>query len=83
MGRVKEYFYNTECDCCGSLCNDEYWRVDETYADEDLQQYDWIKRGDKYYCPNCWHYDENDNVETADGRVWDDKTDELIAEIIK
>lgn len=83
MARVKEYFYNTVCDCCGELCNGEYWRVDETYADEDLGDNNWIERGGKYYCPNCWHYDENNDIVTADGKVWSGEDDSLIAELKK
>lgn len=83
MGRIKEYFYNTECDCCGAICNEETWYSDEVCADEDLIDHNWIKRGGKYYCECCWELDDNDNVVTADGKVWDGDTDELIAELKK
>ncbi|MBD8389650.1 hypothetical protein [Dysgonomonas sp. BGC7] len=23
---------------------------------------EWIREGDKYYCPDCFRYDENDNL---------------------
>ena len=28
MSIVREYFYNIECDVCGSLCDDELWNTD-------------------------------------------------------
>lgn len=77
MSIVKEYFYNMQCDCCGGLDDDEYWTVDEVHARENAESGDWINRGGRDYCSNCWRYNEDDDIETKDGKVWDGKTDEL------
>lgn len=75
---VKEYFYNVECECCNALVDEALWDVDEDGAKEKVYDSDWKVLGEKHYCPKCWHYDENDNIVTADGNVWDEDTEELI-----
>lgn len=70
MSLVKEYFYNIKCDACGCLCDEELWMVDSQGAQETADESGWQKLGEKNYCPNCWKYDENDNIITADGKLW-------------
>ena len=70
MSLVKDYFYNIECDACGCLCDDELWKVDKQGAQETADENGWKKLGEKNYCPKCWKYDENDNIITADGKLW-------------
>lgn len=80
MATVKEYFYNVKCDHCGAILDDEYW-VNEPYEPRLCDSYEgWRMLGKKDYCPNCWHYDDNDNIVTADGKVWDEDTEEEIKE---
>lgn len=75
---VKEYFYNIQCDCCKALANEELWRVDEEGAKEDADESGWYTLGGKHYCPNCVKIDDENNIITADGKVWDGDTYELI-----
>lgn len=75
---VKEYFYNVKCECCNALVDEDLWDGDEDGAKEKLYDSDWKTLGGKHYCPDCWHYDENDNIVTKDGKVWDEDTEELI-----
>lgn len=73
MSELKEYFYNIKCDVCGCLCDDELWTDSQgikTIADES----GWIKLGGKDYCQDCWEYDENGDIVTADGKLWDIET---------
>lgn len=39
---------------------------------------DWIELGGKHYCPDCWKYDDDDNIITKDGRKFDGNTHEEI-----
>lgn len=76
---IKEYFYNIECDCCKTLADDSLWCADPEGAKEVADDNSWRTLGGKHYCPKCWHYDDNDNVCTNDGNVWDDDTEKLIS----
>jgi len=73
---IKEYFYNVECDCCGNLANEEFWRTDEEGAKEDAQEAEFLVLGDKCYCPECYHYDDDDNIVTKDGKKFNGDTRE-------
>lgn len=64
---IKEVImYTVICDGCGTDCNEDAehscWN-DESYAVDDAMEQDWIEEGDKHYCPWCYTYDENDNLE--------------------
>ena len=38
-----------------------------------LDECGWIEcEGGRHYCDKCWTYDDDDNIETKDGRKWDD-----------
>lgn len=75
---IKEYFYNIKCDCCHTLADEEMWHAEAQDAKEVARANDWRKLGGKHYCPNCWHYDDDDHIATNDGRLWDESTEELI-----
>lgn len=75
---VKENFYNVECDCCHCLANEDWWQVDENAAKEDALDGDWREFEGKHYCPNCWKLDDDDNIVTKDGKVWDWDTEKFL-----
>ena len=75
---IKKYFYNVECDCCHCLANEDCWQVDEATAKEDALDNDWREFEGKHYCPNCWKLDDDDNIVTKDGKVWDWDTEEFL-----
>ena len=78
MATIKEYFYNIECDHCKRLANDEMWN-NEPHRDEIIPNDEpWQHLGGKDYCPDCWHWDDDNHIVTADGKVWDEDTEELI-----
>ena len=77
---ISERFYNVECDCCGALANEELWRCDEEGAKEDAQEADYLVLGEKCYCPNCYQYDDDDNIVTKDGKKFNGDTHEEIKE---
>jgi hypothetical protein len=59
-------YYTVKCDNCGKLYADEYsgysaWN-DENGAMEYASEADWIKEDDKHYCPDCYEYDDDDNL---------------------
>lgn len=78
MSLLKEYFYNIECDVCGYLCDNELWHTDSQGIKEIAGETGWIKLGGKDYCPDCWEYDEDDNIITSDGKRWNGETYEEI-----
>ena len=57
--------YIVVCDNCGKDVNKdaEYsaWN-DKNYAVEVAMESDWIKENDKHYCPDCFTYDDDDNL---------------------
>ena len=75
---VKKYFHNIQCDCCKALANEDIWRVDKEGAKEDADESGWYTLGGKHYCPNCVKIDDDGNIFTADGKVWNEDTSELI-----
>jgi hypothetical protein len=61
---IKETFYGVECDACGKLFEGyeySFWS-DENYALENATDSEWIKDDKKHYCPDCYSYDDNDNL---------------------
>ena len=80
MGILKQSFSNIQCDFCGCLCSDEWFPSsrDIMYVAECS---DWYILGDKCYCPDCWKYDENANIVTADGKLWNGETKKEIIKV--
>ena len=58
--------YGYKCDACGYFRS--MWEIDI------MLQTQYLHLGNKYYCPRCWEYDENGDIVTADGKLWDIKT---------
>lgn len=57
--------YTVVCDNCGKDVNKdaEYsaWN-DKRYAEDIAMEADWIKENDNHYCPDCFTYDDDDNL---------------------
>lgn len=55
-------FYGIVCDGCGKqfdgIDDSQYWD-DIGFLEQVSDESGWIKIGNKHYCPNCYHYDEN------------------------
>ena len=70
------------CDCCGETYydgNDFCCYVGDEDGSEMLSHAidnDWIELGGKLYCPDCYDINENDDVITKDGRIFDFETEE-------
>ena len=63
---IKELtMYTVVCDSCGKDVNEdaEYscWN-DKGYAEDIAMDSDWVTDGDKHYCPDCYHYNEDDDL---------------------
>ena len=79
MATLKEYFYNVKCDYCNKIADEETWQNEEgIIRGEIMPEENWKTLGGKDYCPDCWHYDDDDNIVTADGHVWNGDTYKLI-----
>ena len=75
MSIVKEYSYNIKCDVCGRLYIKESKEASSEYL---LGDGEWLRLGGKDYCPDCWEYDEDDNIITSDFKKWNSETFEEI-----
>lgn len=63
---LKMDYYTVKCDNCGKLYSDEHcgytaW-ADEYGAIQNASDADWLKEDDKDYCPDCYEYDDEDNL---------------------
>lgn len=75
---IADTFYNIKCDCCGAIADKETWSPDIATAEYVAQESEFKHLDDKDYCPNCYHYDDNDRIVLKDGRVFDEVTEEII-----
>ena len=78
MSIIKEYFYNIECDVCGECADVTCWHTDPDTAKLYLDENGFKELGGKHYCGDCWHYDDDDNIVTKDGRKFNGDTEEEI-----
>lgn len=63
---VKEVtMYTVVCDGCGKDANEgtEFagWN-NKSYTEDVAIDADWIKQDEKHYCPDCYTYDDEDNL---------------------
>jgi len=59
-------YYTVVCDNCGKQYCDEQngysaWNYEHA-AMEYASEEGWLKEDDKHYCPDCYEYDDNDNL---------------------
>lgn len=63
---VKEIIcYTVICDRCGkdSAAEDEYCGYnDESYSLDCAADSGFVEQGSKHYCPDCYFYDDDDNL---------------------
>ena len=58
--------HNIKYDACGYFRS--MWEIDI------MLQTQWPHLYNKDYCPRYWEYDENGDIVTADGKLWDIET---------
>ena len=63
---IKEVkMYTVICDNCGIDVNESEeiscWG-DEGYAEDCAMEADWIQEDGNHYCPDCFEYDDEDNL---------------------
>ena len=74
MAMIKETFYNIQCDVCGEYADEECWHTDENTAKCYSNMNGFYELGGKFYCSNCWHYNDDNDIETKDGRKFNGET---------
>lgn len=82
--KVKVETYKLVCDSCGETFEDGNGFT--CYTDDpdgsliwgDASASDWLKVGDKHYCPDCWNWNDDDNIITKDGKKFNGETCEEI-----
>lgn len=74
MSIIQETFYNIKCDVCEQYADEEYWLTDEASAKEHADTNDFYELGGKHYCSNCWHINDDGDIETKDGRKFNGET---------
>lgn len=67
---IKELvLYTVVCDNCGDDINKDAdycaWN-DKQFTQEMADEAGWIKEDDKHYCPDCFSYDDDDNLVIKD-----------------
>lgn len=70
------------CDGCGETFETGEGFV--CYADDpngeliwsEADTANWKELGGKHFCPDCWKWDDDDNIVTKDGRKFDGETEE-------
>lgn len=77
-----------ECDVCGEhFVNGEGFAcyTDDPRGDlimDEARTAGWHEFGGKVYCPDCWKWDDDDNIVTKDGRRFDGETyDEILPSV--
>ena len=73
---VEGTFYNVRCDVCGEDANEQWWN-DKIDAQADAEEANYKYLGGKHYCPNCWQWDDDDNIITKDGRKFTEDGEEV------
>jgi len=66
-------FYGCKCDACGQFLPSEWddaaYYDNEEFVEQLAKDSDWITARGKHYCPDCYHYGDNDELILADGTV--------------
>jgi len=61
----KVEMFTVKCDNCGKLSGDDAdyscWN-DESTALDTASEAGWINHKENDYCPECWSYDEDDEI---------------------
>jgi len=75
---IKEVtMYTVICDNCGKdLCEGQEFSCwnDDLTAHELAMEENWIKEESKHYCPDCYDYDDNDNLVINESRKKEGKS---------
>lgn len=75
---VHKTFYNIVCDCCNEPMTID-WEDDKQRIKDMAEDCDYLRTADgRYYCPECYHVDDNFNYVTNNGHVYDGKTKEIM-----
>lgn len=73
MAIVEKKFYGMRCDGCGKmLSSDEFgdeYQDNQRWLEQVAEDSEWKLVRDKHYCPDCYHYGDNDDLIFADGTV--------------
>ena len=73
---VEDTFYNVRCDICGEDANPQWWN-EKSSAKADAEEANYKFLGGKHYCPDCWEWDDDDNIVTKDGRKFTEDGEEI------
>lgn len=61
-----ETYYCAKCDNCGADWSDDYNGFtafgDKGQMEDHLNESEWHSEDDKDYCPDCYHFDDDDNL---------------------
>lgn len=59
---VSKEFKNIKCDNCGALFDEENWYDSTEAFYPAFEEENWIEDNGKHYCPDCYSYDDDDNL---------------------
>ena len=68
-----------KCDGCGEHIElgdgTSFYEGDDGHlAEKEARESGWLVIGNRHYCPNCHHVNDDDNIETKDGRIYENET---------
>lgn len=70
---IEKTFYILKCDGCGKELEDEAeefaWTDDKNATEDVAVEGDWMCIRGKHFCPDCHHYDDDDNLVLGDGTI--------------
>ena len=62
---IEQTFYAVQCDNCKVIAEDDddtaFWS-DRGYCIDNAEESDWYIDGEKHYCPDCYSFDDDDNL---------------------
>ena len=62
---IEKTFYAIQCDNCKVIAEAEdditFWS-DQTSSHDNAEESDWYIDGEKHYCPDCYSFDDDDNL---------------------
>lgn len=61
----EEKMFTIICDGCGrDVCEGTEFSAwnDAGYVQDEAKEENWINEDDKHYCPDCYEYDDDDNL---------------------
>lgn len=61
--------YFLTCDRCGEEFDDNCYHYDSRTLEFSARESEWKEIGGKWYCPDCYYYDDDDEIKVRDNEI--------------